>query len=410
MSKTIIINYKALLVGGVQNYIFDVVNRYIELGYRVIWIRRKKLIISDIYKEIMINKVENYKLSALQLHLFKNIPLNLSSEDEVVILSFKCQDHARALKIKKSNPDINIRTLYLIPHFTESEIFPEQDFSILKASVNRRMAEIYKKWIDAGNILFFNAKHIQALEKAYGLTIKDKVELMVPYMSKVAPFEYKEAILRYDLNNFKIVAASRFEFPHKGFMIGLIREFTKIKELCPGASLYLIGEGNGKSLIDEEICKLNRNIAQDIHVLGMMSEEKLINFYKTCQLSISVAGCASLSASLGVITLPARHYTYNCEVYGFLPESKECFLETKPGNPVLPYIKKILNTSREEYVEYSKIAYDTILNRIKPIDTKKFFVMKNYDINYNISNADLIFIKWISIIGKILSRIKKNAK
>ena len=138
MNKIVIINYKFLKVGGIENYIYQVVKRYLEAGVHIIWMRRKKLIISDLYKKIMTdeNKVKSYLLTELQIQMLKKIPLeNISQNDEIVILSFSCQDHARALKIKKDNRRLNIKALYLIPHFTGSVIYPEQDFFIFRKKV-----------------------------------------------------------------------------------------------------------------------------------------------------------------------------------------------------------------------------------------------------------------------------------
>ena len=408
MARTVIINYKALCVGGIESYIYESVKYFHKLGYRIIWLHRKKLIISDMYKGVMVDAqfVEHYPMRSMELHFFKKIPFKFGKNDEIVILSFSCQDHVRALKIKRDYLSFNIKAYFVIPHFTGCNIYPEQAFKLLKNKVNRYMASIYNKWIFSGELIYCSPLHINAIEQCYKLDIPSEFRQLVPEsMYSQTIFSYEEAEKRYDADIFKIVSASRFDFPHKGFMIGLVREFSKIKELNPKAVLYFIGEGPGQKKLEEEIDKLDASISKDIHILGMMPLEKLLEFYKTCQLSISVAGCATHGAKLGLITLPARHYTYTCEVYGFLPESKSHFTDTSPGKPLLPYIEKVFSMSKEEYVKYSEMAYESFMDK-NPVSTDILFDNPNYDMTYNISSSDLFRMKWLLLFQKTLYKMK----
>ena len=407
MKKTVIINYKSLCVGGIESYIFESVKHFHKLGYRVIWLHRKKLIISEMYKSVMLDSqiVENYPMSSMQLHFFRKIPFRFESNEEIVILSFTCQDHVRALKVKKDNPSNKIRAYFIIPHFTGCNIYPEQAFRLLRNKVNCYMASVYKKWIFSGTLIYCSPSHIEVIEQCYNIEIPSELKQLTPEsMYSQKTFDKDEVEKRFDSDTFNIVSAGRFDFPHKGFMVGLVREFPEIKRLNPKAVLYFVGEGSGQKLLEEEIDKLDSSISKDIHILGMMPLEKLLEFYKTCQLSISVAGCATHGAKIGLITLPARHYTYSCEVYGFLPESKGHFTDTSPGEPVLPYIKKVLSMSKEEYVRYSEMAFESFEDK-EPVSTDILFENPNYDLSYNISSGDLIRMKWLLIFQKILYKL-----
>lgn len=408
MARTVIINYKTLCVGGIESYIYESVKYFYKLGYRIIWLHRKKLIISDMYKSMILDPqcVENYPMSSMQLHFFKKIPFKFEENEEIAILSFACQDHVRALKIKRDYPSFNLKAYFVIPHFTGCNIFPDQIFKLLRNKVNRYMSDIYMKWANSGTLMFCSPTHIEAIEQCYKIDIPSELRQLTPEsMYSQTVFNYDEAEKRYDSDIFKIVSAGRFDFPHKGFMIGLVREFPKIKELNPKAVLYFIGEGPGQKLLEEEINKLDSDVSRDIHILGMMPLENLLEFYKTCQLSISVAGCATHGAKLGLITLPARHYTYSCEVYGFLPESKGHFTDTSPGEPVLPYVEKVFSMSKEEYVQYSKMAYESFEDK-NPISTDILFDNPNYDMSYNISSRDLFHMKWLLLLQKTLYKVK----
>ena len=110
-----------------------------------------------------------------------------------------------------------------------------------------------------------------------------------------------------------------------------------------------------------------------------------------------MAGCASAGAKIGLLTLPARHYTEKCEVYGFIPESKEMTTSEKPGKPAKDFIEYVINMNENEYLEKSKASYDCYNYIVSSISD----LYKNRDIKcYKLNTAELIMMKIIYFLDK----------
>ena len=137
----------------------------------------------------------------------------------------------------------------------------------------------------------------------------------------------------------------------------------------------------------------------------MMPVNDLLDLYQKCDLSISVAGCASMGARIGLLTLPARHYTNDCEVYGFFPDSKNMTTSIKPGYKVVPFIKKVMNMNAEEYLRLSRAAYDSFDD--KKVSVNDFIDMNKNYFPYIPSKAVLIKFKLVYFLDKLMFYIKK---
>ena len=105
---------------------------------------------------------------------------------------------------------------------------------------------------------------------------------------------------------FNIVSISRFDFPHKGYLLGLIRAYGRLKEKYPQVALCIIGYGPGKPLVEKEIKRLNKKAQQDLSLLGEVDSADFPKVLKEMHLNISVAGSVGVGARNGVLSIPAR--------------------------------------------------------------------------------------------------------
>lgn len=399
--STIIINYPHMTVGGIENYIIELLQKLLNTEHRIIWMCDHNCSISDVYKEIMNNpRIERCVCNSHGMSWFKHGKIEIDGNEDALILSFSFFDHARALDLKRKS-HAQIIALFLIPHFTGALLFPEQGLTkSLQKIYFGKISRIYKAWQEAEIVRYFSAKHIETLERTYSIKVENPKEMIVPDFAERAPFDEKEVIARYNKEEFVIISAGRFEFPHKGYVIGLIKVFASLKRKYPQLRLLIVGGGAGRTEIDEEINKLPPDTASAIEIHKEVSFKELIELFKESSLNISVAGCASAAAQNGVITLPARHYTYNCEVYGFFPESKSMTTETREGEAVVPYIERVINMTEEEYVEYSKRAYESFSDDSK-ISIDYFFKVKDTTKDYNVPKSDLRIIKQILFFHRL---------
>ena len=365
MKTTYVINYFSMNVGGIENYLAQIVENGLERGCRVIWLCDAEYDLSPVYAHLMDDpRVEKCRCSNHGFRWFAHEKLTFSPGERVVIFSCSFFDQMRALQLRWDFPEAQVIPLCLVPHFLGSDLYPEAAFSgIWKRFVRNFAKEAFAQWQKYGWLYCFSQKHFDVIEERYGLHIAPEDRKIVPLLRENSDFSREEAVNRYEAEDFTIISPGRLEFPHKGFALGLLREYAKLKSRYPRLKLKFIGEGDGEEVLRRELAGMAEAVSQDVEILPMMPFEQLCEEYKKAQLNISVAGCASAGAKLGVITLPARHYTYECEVYGFFPESRPFTTETKPGEPVAPYIERVLHMSREEYLALSRKAYDTMADK-----------------------------------------------
>lgn len=111
------------------------------------------------------------------------------------------------------------------------------------------------------------------------------------------------------------------------------------------------------------------NRVADIKLLGEASPDEISNYMKEAHLNISVAGAVGDGARNGVLSIPARNYCIGeCEVYGYLPDSRLKSTSLEKGILVDDFIEEVILMSNEEYIQKCIDSYNTYaLNDVDPL-------------------------------------------
>lgn len=357
--KTLVIIYRSLFVGGIEKYIIDMMNNAIQNGNRVIWICHKDMKYSNLY-ESTINKIEIKCFDFSQINILKVPQLNIAVNEELYVMAFDVFRLYVGYGIRKKYSNNNVRVFFAIPHFTGSTIFPEQSLTFpFKQVVKRFYRYLYKINYKNDSLLFFAKKHIDAIQDNYKIQLPNAVDKVVPEITQRIPFDENRVRTIFKSEKFIIISPGRFDFPHKGYLLGLIKTFGTMKQSFPNMYLKIVGDGPDRKSVVEAINALPKEIQSSVELHEPISSDELIKEMSNCNLNISVAGCCSLGARNGIVSIPARHYCYECEVYGFFPNCKTKTTSSEPGTPVEDYILKVLKMSEDEYVDCARNAYNT---------------------------------------------------
>lgn len=403
----LIIIYRSLLVGGIENYIIQVMRNALKSGKKVIWVCHSNKQYSHVYSDVLEDdrlEIKAINFSGVDIYKFPNI--QLSKNENVKILVFDIFRLFQAYKFRKKYKETNIDILYCIPHFTGSTILPEQRFSqrCIRKLVQKRFARIYDEIFRQGNLYFFAPRHFQVIQDTYGINFVSPKDYLVPRLNEREQYDEKSFRNVYKSKTFTIISPGRFEFPHKGYLLGLIKIFGELKPKYPQLKLLIIGDGADKDKVENAVMNLSEEIRKDVEIQSSKSLEELKRIMKTVNLNISVAGCASHGGRIGLVTLPARHYTYDCEVYGFFPDSKHLTTESKPGYPVKQYIERVINMNEDEYINYSKMAYHTFDDGVY---CPNFPFNKKTITKFVPSFKDFILVKWTYNIQRLIYLIER---
>lgn len=399
--QTLIVMWQKLTVGGVEKNAVDMIANALSNDNRVIWIGNKKKIYSQVYANVIENPgLEFIGINYSRINLY-NIPkIKFKVGETITILTFDIVNCFVAYKFKEKYNKYTIKVLYIVPHFVGDPIFLEQTFhGHFSSLVKKHSSIIYKELYDNGCLRFFGKKHAIIISNNYGINLPNYEERVVPQLTKRNGFNFEHRKKVFHNPLFTIVSAGRFEFPHKGFVLGLIKDMPKVIAKYNNIRPLIIGDGRDKDQVLNYVSSLDEETRNHITVHPPVDPKTLESIIKDCNLSISVSGCATLSAKCGVLTLPARHYSTTCEVYGFTPESKNKTLCSEPGFPVLQYIFKAYEMSEDEYIKRCYTTFHSYDNEKADLN---YPLDQSVNIGYIPSKLNFAFINIVYFLQRIL--------
>lgn len=409
---TIIFNYPGMKnVGGIEKYIANMSTYLITHNYRVIWFHEKNTKIAESFRKIMLdNRIEKIDVEERGIHWFKHPKVNFDTDESPIILSFTPLDMGRAIYLANQNKKNKMRIYYIVPDTTGSAYFIERYFhGKTYKKVHEKMRTMIQHWEDANAIYFFSKQQIYPLEENYKINIREQDEKVLPSVLEIQPLDLDKVKQRANRSPFTIITIGRFDFPHKGYMLGLIRSFGRLKKRHKNLKLQIIGFGPDKKKVIDEIKKLNVDTQKDIELIGEVAPSELYKYLDKASLNISVAGAVRDGGKLGVLSIPARNYCIDeCEVYGFLPGAKEKLVSRSPGKLVDAYIERVISMSKEEYIQKSVESYLTYkeMNHPDPL----YLFKRDCNTDDIIDKESIMFLKKMHYYSKIAQYVKKLKK
>lgn len=362
--KTLVINKRYLNLGGIENFVYNLIKYALSQDYRVVWLAYRPINIFRGFKDI-VDKIEIISAKKSILQSKEHLSIKFDENEEVTILSFNPFQHDFALKIKEKNPSVKITPLYIVAN-TKGDLYFVENYFLwpLKGVVKRKMDTILREWNDKDYIRYFTQLQREAQEKRYGFKVINPEKNSIPTTSYCQLLNESVLYERSKRHSFNIISVSRFSFPHKNYLLGLVDSYAQLKPVYPQLSLYLIGYGVDESKLRNKINQLPEEIRCNIHMLGPKTASEIDEIMKNMHLNVSVAGSVRCGARNGVVSLPARNFCEEeCEVYGYLPESFPKTTATEKGLPVKSFIEELINMSKDAYIQKCKESYQTYSER-----------------------------------------------
>ena len=315
---------------------------------------------------------------------------------------------------------LNLSTIYLIDIEGNFKILSSRKFNQGLISIdekkripiipeNNKNAEL-QDVIKIGKMKshsYLKNKQLETYIERYDLNYSISDNRILKLMDRNIPLSEAELQEKGKTRNekFIIVTCARFAFPHKGYIIGLLNEFKKLKTIHEKVKLIIVGY-NSEVKFDDVYNQLPNKVKESIELKGEILYSQLIELYRHCHLAIGLAGSISASASIGLPSLIVRHDTYMCETYGFYHTVKN-MLNSEPGEDILPYILHVINCTEQEYVSLGMQSCEKFFqNNI--IEPDYILKQTNYQSKSSITYIDRIFniiFVCLSLIKKIMRRI-----
>lgn len=417
MNTLFIFRYDQFGIGGIQTWIYQAVRQLLKEKVHVLLVTKKK---NQIYEGFSV-VFSDPRVSIID---YKEEPKWRYSDYGVIkYYSFTLEGFVKACQFKRQNETSKIDLFYCVPNTKGYDYYYDEPFNgLAKKYINKRLSTIFDKMNKANQIRYFSRGHIETMITLYNYCeIAERSYLYIPRVDIKQPFDEQQRREIWKRKEFRIIAVSRFDFPHKAYIIGLINAYEEIHRKYPNVTLLVVGSGHSRGEIENRISQLEEDVKKGITIYGEANYDDLPSLYKEANLNISLAGCCVLGAKNGVLSIPARHFSYNCEVYGFLPESKSMITSAEPGQSVNQYIEEAINMTENEYVQKCFAGYqvfDNITPQASLFDSNLTdYVLPNKDIRFVLIVHSLI-LRYVpfkqrihrAIQGELFSMIKKKIR
>lgn len=404
MKKTVVVNYPGLKFGGIEKFIADLMLYSISQKYRVVWITTEECVEFADYKELATDeRIEKIIIckNRRRLHLFKRIDASFETDENVLMVSFEPLSYMAVDSLREKANVESFNHFYIVPHFTGNIYFVDRYF---KSSFGQKIAKycfsrILTKMINNGSILAFGTAHFIEYHKQYNLDIEN-----YNYQNKVVKnistetIEDVESIWQKARNRDKyveIITCARFDFPHKGYIIGLIHEFETLKTAYPMLKLTIVGDGAGSDMVNEALAKISPDARSDVELTGALNPVELLKRFRKATINIGVAGALSTGARCGLVSFPARHYTFDCETYGYYEDNTDKTLSSEKGSDIKIYVAQVMSMSDEEYVKHC-LSASKAGNKLVSVDPEYLFKQKNNKLYSKFSWAELLWARYVN--------------
>lgn len=408
MSEVLIVVQPLLGVGGIETYFYNLMKGNLIRGRRVIWLCDENPRVDDSFDDLLaMDGFEVVSFRSEKTRFPKRLQLNLHEEDRVAIICAYTRFLLVAERLKKRLACRTVDAFYLMPHFVGALQFPERVAPRFMQPMFRSWyRDLVLKWLDNGEYLFFDQKHIDALTENYSISRQNLQSLIVPCVRETRFFDDRGALAKAKTRNeqFRIVCSSRFEFPHKGFILGVLDDFAELKSKYSQVTLTIVGDGPGKDDVERKLACMTDDVQSSIELLGFLSPSQFDKVLEDAHLHVSLAGCLTIGARCGTLSLPARHYTNDFQTPGFYSASSfEGGMVTSPCDDGMQYLIEAIEVPDDKFVDLSRESFEAEPQQEPDFDF--FFRMRNATDQGAADLKDRMLLKLLMLLIHLRSRV-----
>lgn len=409
--KTLIVNYFGLQIGGIETYLAKLIQYSTKEGYRVIWITRHGAYEKCYFKEIVSHPlVEVVFITGNALTWYPHKKIVFDKKEHVTMISMDIVSFMKAEKIRQYAKVEEFNHILALPHFTGISYYPERAF---RTKCERKYwSSFIKKYanelLEKDCIRAYSLKHLDYYEKNYGVTIEDKPNKILKKINNIKDYDenyFKEKASSRQ-KEFTIVTCGRFDFPHKGYILGLLDDFAQLKEKHSKLKLIVIGYGPDENQVLDKISKMPKSTQDSIELVGAVSPFELCKYFEKGHLNIGLAGALFDGAICALPSLCVRHYATTCETYGYIHEIEGTYLREDPASPIKPYVEELLGMSDEEYIALTKNCFARA-RAVKTSEPEYIFNQKNKDSKSTLKGVKKIKAKLMNALATLTIKIFK---
>ncbi|AOC95287.1 hypothetical protein BB050_02171 [Flavobacterium anhuiense] len=381
--KTIVFYCFNFSMGGTETLILRLLEFYHSQNYRTILLTE-----NPIHESIS----EDSKKVSFEHYLYDKKTKNFSSglkklefendEKPLVITQFLPEFLKCFTLINKTRYGVNFKhTLYIV-HPNSTFYGPKKITFLAKTMI---MMLLRKKVL-----VFMDETCVEKCIEHYNL--KKTLDFVI---YRLPIFINKNNIVEKKNEIFNILTITRFEFPFKAYVLGLINSFGNICEKYPSISLTIIGHGKGKKEVENAISFLSDSKKAKINIVEEIPYHKISDYIKACDVYVGMGTTVLDVANNNKIAITAVAYQNSNLAVGYFHDNHTVIGEVLREN-------------------FKYFTFDQLLEDVIKTDSKEFEnlgakskkrLMENYDIEIVGSNISKHTESYLSFYETILISI-----
>lgn len=162
----------------------------------------------------------------------------------------------------------------------------------------------------------------------------------------------KEDIIKDGFSSNTLLTAARADFPYKGYMIGLVDIFAKLKKSFPKMKLEYVASGDDILQLKEKIAQQDDIVRESIELHGWVEYEELKSMMRKCRVFIGMGTSVFDAALQYKPSIVVKFNTLECISDHFVSENPT-YMTTVSQNCQNSAEQRIRDAFEWNYEEYS---------------------------------------------------------
>jgi len=359
--KSIAFFFSKMTMGGTETLILRLMKWYFQRFYRVFLLTEHEIgdvfLLKDLEK---INGGEYYIYNEQKKIFFSNVGVELTFDtNEVFVLTFCIEQFLICNRwlSKKMYKCQFVYRIYIV-HFEGTYVGRKVMF-LFRAL----LLFLLRKQI----IVFMDEITINSCLEYYKIT-NIGFELMVLRLPMVIKADIPLKSKNVDVN---LLTITRFDFPFKGYVLGLINSFGNLSFRFENLYLTIIGYGDGEYKVKQKIEALPENIRRKIYLVHKVPYSEISDYIDSCDLFIGMGTTVLDVSNRNKITIVPVAYQLGNLATGFFYD--DCKNVGSVHDKSAHYF--CFDDLIEQYLAFDEVAINERVNL-----TKSLFV-EHYDID-----------------------------
>jgi hypothetical protein len=360
--NTIVFCYPNIVMGGTETLILRLMRWYIAHEYRAILLTLDKITDDAILRDLSDIDGECYVYDRKKRYFYTDIGKKLSFTpiESVTVMTFFIDDFLifyRYISYTKYHCQFKYR-IYCV-HSVSS-------FALSKKL--KRLSTIMRPFIcslvNHKILIFMDEYSRDACIKFYKIN-----DMTLNFEIVRLPIEiHKNTISKPKTDKIKILSIARFDFPFKGYILGLIDMFKTLAFSSNNITLTIIGYGKGEDAVNQKLIALPIEIQNRIKILDKIPYSEIATYIDQCDLFVGMGTTALDAADRNKICIVPVAYQENDLATGFFHDDYTTLGSSLTANRHFPeLISQILSIENKIFIEKE--------------DLSKSLLVKHYDID-----------------------------